>query len=156
MNLSPLLPGALRPRISSAAAAALASVLLLAACATPADLDVTLQHASRQGKFVVLMEPPDTGPAVNQMHAWRIRLSAPDGTPVSQASMAFEGGMPQHGHGFPTRPRVTRELAPGVYALEGMKFSMTGWWDMRLAIQAGDASDTAVFNVIVTDSGIRR
>ena len=138
MNLSPLLPGALRPRISSAAAAALASVLLLAACATPADLDVTLQHASRQGKFVVRMEPPDTG------------------TPVSQASMAFEGGMPQHGHGFPTRPRVTRELAPGVYALEGMKFSMTGWWDMRLAIQAGDASDTAVFNVIVTDSGIRR
>lgn len=156
MNLSPLLPGALRPRISSAAAAALASVLLLAACATPADLDVTLQHASRQGKFVVRMEPPDTGPAVNQMHAWRIRLSAPDGTPVSQASMAFEGGMPQHGHGFPTRPRVTRELAPGVYALEGMKFSMTGWWEIKLAIQAAEGADTVVFNTVVDASGALR
>ena len=37
-----------------------------------------------------------------------------------------------------------------------MKFSMTGWWDMRLAIQAGDVSDTAVFNVIVTDAGLQR
>jgi hypothetical protein len=75
---------------------------------------------------------------------------------VSQARIAFEGGMPQHGHGFPTRPRITRELQPGVYALEGMKFSMTGWWDMRLAIQAGELADTAVFNVIVDGSGIQR
>ena len=58
---------------------------------------------------------------------------------------------------FPISPdRVTRELGPGLYALEGMKFSMTGWWDMRLAIRAGDATDTAVFNVIVTDTGIQR
>jgi hypothetical protein len=142
------------PRI---ALAALASSLLFAACGTaPTDLDLTLQHASRQGKFVVGMEPPATGPAINQMHAWRVRLSAPDGAPVSQAAIAFDGGMPQHGHGFPTKPRVTRELSPGVYALEGMKFSMTGWWDMRLAIRAGDTTDTAVFNVVVEDAGIRR
>jgi hypothetical protein len=90
------------------------------------------------------------------LHAWQVKVNAPDGTPVSQAAIAFDGGMPQHGHGFPTKPRVTRELSPGIYALEGMKFSMTGWWDMRLAIQAGDASDTAAFNVIVTDDGIKR
>ena len=90
------------------------------------------------------------------MHAWQVRLSARDGTPVSQAKVAFDGGMPQHGHGFPTRPRVTREVSPGVYVLEGLKFSMTGWWDMRLAIQSGDVSDTAVFNVILTDAGLTR
>lgn len=145
------------PRIPVAVAAALASTLYFTGCATPpADLDLTLQHPSRQGKFVVRMEPPASGPALNQMHAWQLRLSRPDGSPVSQAQVAFEGGMPQHGHGFPTRPRVTRELGPGVYALEGMKFSMTGWWDMRLAIQAGDVADTAVFNVIVTDAGLQR
>lgn len=145
------------PRIPLAVAAALASTLLFAACTTPpAGLDLTLQQSSRQGKFVVRMEPPATGPAVNQMHAWQVRLSAPGGAPVSQAIIAFEGGMPQHGHGFPTKPRVTHELSPGVYALEGMKFSMTGWWDMRLAIRAGDTTDTVVFNVIVDDAGIRR
>ncbi|CAG1019293.1 hypothetical protein BURC_04166 [Burkholderiaceae bacterium] len=144
------------PRITAAVAVALASTLCFTACATPGDLDLTLQHPSQQGKFVVRMEPPATGPAVNQMHAWQVRLSSPDGIPVSQAKVSFDGGMPQHGHGFPTRPRVTREVSPGVYALEGMKFSMTGWWDMRLAIQSGDVTDTAVFNVVLTDAGLKR
>lgn len=139
------------------AVAALAGGALLAACAAPpATLDLSLQHPSERGRFVVRMEPPATGPAINQMHAWRVRLTTADGAPVSQASIAFEGGMPQHGHGYPTRPRVTRELSPGVYALEGMKFSMTGWWDIRLAIRAGEATDTAVFNVVVDVAGLRR
>lgn len=126
------------------------------ACATPSDLDLSLQHASRDGRFLVRMEPPASGPAVGQMHAWQVRVATPEGAPVSQARLTFDGGMPQHGHGFPTKPRVTRELSPGVYALEGMKFSMTGWWDMRLAIAAGDVSDTAVFNVVVTNDGLKR
>ena len=142
-------------RISSTAAA-LATTFVLSACAAPSDLDLSLQHPSTQGKFVVRMEPPASGPAINQLHAWQVRVTAADGAPVSQAAIAFDGGMPQHGHGFPTGPRVTREVSPGVYALEGMKFSMTGWWDMRLAIRAGDTSDTAVFNVVMTDNGIKR
>ena len=44
--------------------------------------------------------------------------------------------MPQHGHGLPTRPQVTRELADGTYLIEGMKFSMTGWWEIKLAIDS--------------------
>lgn len=141
-------------RLTSIFAATVVAVLS-SACAAPKDLDLSLRHASAQGRFVVEMQPPATAPAINQMHAWRVKLATPEGEPVSQASIAFDGGMPQHGHGFPTRPRVTRELQPGVYALEGMKFSMTGWWDMRLAIQAGDVADTAVFNVIVDGSGIK-
>lgn len=139
-----------------AAIVATVAVAVLSACATPKDLDLSLEHASSQGRFVVTMQPPATGPAINQMHAWQVKLATPQGKPVSQATIAFEGGMPQHGHGFPTRPRVTRELQPGVYALEGMKFSMTGWWDMRLAIQAGDVADTVVFNVIMDGSGVQR
>lgn len=139
------------------ALATLACTLLLAACGTPpADLDLSLQQPSRQGKFVVRLEPPASGPAINQMHAWRLQLRTAEGAPVSQALIGFAGGMPQHGHGFPTQPRVTRELSPGVYALEGMKFSMTGWWDMRLDIRAGETRDTAVFNVILDPAGLRR
>jgi len=135
---------------------AIVAAALAAACATPTDLDLSLQHASAQGRFVVALQPPASGPAINQMHAWQVKLATPQGEPVSQATITFDGGMPQHGHGFPTRPRITRELQPGVYALEGMKFSMTGWWDMRLAIQAGGLADTAVFNVIVDGAGIQR
>jgi hypothetical protein len=144
------------PLAALATLTTLASTLLVAACATPpADLDLKLQRPSEQGRFVVRLDPPADGPAIHQMHAWTVRLQTPDGAPVSQARIAFDGGMPQHGHGFPTRPRVTRERSPGVYALEGVKFSMTGWWDMRLAIRAGDTTDTAVFNVIVDDAGLR-
>jgi hypothetical protein len=132
------------------------AIAAISACATPKDLDLSLEHASSQGRFVVAMQPPATGPAINQMHTWQVKLVTPQGAPVSRATIAFEGGMPQHGHGFPTQPRVTRELQPGVYALEGVKFSMTGWWDMRLAIQAGDVADTAAFNVVVDGSGIQR
>lgn len=148
-----------RQLVSTFAATTLALTLslVLSACGTPPkDLDLTLQHASAQGKFTVRLEPPASGPAINQMHAWQLRLTTPQGAPVSQARIGFDGGMPQHGHGFPTKPRITRELAPGVYALEGMKFSMTGWWDMRLSIQAGDVADTAVFNVVVDTNGLQR
>ena len=125
-----------------------------AACGTrPADLDLSLQHASAQGRFRVGIEPPTDGVRVNQLQAWQVRLATPDGAPVSQAVIAFDGGMPGHGHGFPTQPRVTRELAPGVYALEGMKFSMSGWWDLRLTIRAGSMADSAVFNVVVDAAG---
>lgn len=139
------------------AAFAIALLAGITACATPpADLDLTQQHASAQGRFVVRIEPPVAGAAINQMHAWQVHLATPQGRPVSQAAIGFEGGMPQHGHGFPTRPRITREISPGVYALEGMKFSMTGWWDMRFAINAGEVADQAVFNVVVDERGIRR
>lgn len=145
------------PRTSLITVATLAGTLSLGACVTPpTDLDLSLQHPSRQGRFVVRMDPPATGPAINQMHTWQVRVNTAEGSPIADARIGFDGGMPQHGHGFPTKPRVTRELSPGVYVLEGVKFSMTGWWDMRLDIRAADAADTAVFNVIVDNHGIRR
>jgi hypothetical protein len=128
----------------------------LAACGTPPpDLDLSLRHPSAQGRYVVQMEPPPVQPAINQMHTWQIRVSSPDGAPVRNARIAVDGGMPQHGHGLPTRPQVTREIADGTYLMEGMKFSMTGWWELKLAIQAADGADTTVFNTVVDASGVK-
>jgi hypothetical protein len=137
-----------------------ASLLLattLSACgAPPRDLDLSLRHPSAEGRYVVQMEPPAPAPAINQMHAWQIRLSSPDGAPVRHARIAVDGGMPQHGHGLPTHPEVTREIAEGTYLMEGMKFSMTGWWELKLAVEAPAGKDTAVFNVVVGPSGAPR
>lgn len=129
----------------------------LTACGTPpTDLDLSLRHPSAQGRYVVQMEPPAATPAINQIHVWQIKVSSPDGAPVRDARIAVDGGMPQHGHGLPTRPQVTREVADGTYLMEGMKFSMTGWWEIKLAIQAADGSDTAVFNTVVEPSLVKR
>jgi len=139
------------------ASAALALAAALSACGTPpADLDLSLRHPSAQGRFIVELEPPPQGPAIGQMHSWRLKVSNADGSPVRQARIVIDGGMPQHGHGLPTQPRATRELAPGIYLIEGMKFSMTGWWDFRLDIGAGERKDRATFNVVMGDSGLKR
>jgi YtkA-like len=148
-RIQPCMPRHLVPAFMLAAA--------LAACATPPpDLDLSLRHPSAQGRYVVQMEPPAAAPAINQIHSWQIKLSSPDGTPVRHARIAVDGGMPQHGHGLPTRPQVTREVADGTYTMEGMKFSMTGWWQVKLAIQAADGADTVVFNTVVSASGLTR
>ena len=127
--------------------------LTMSACASvPADLDLTLKHPTDHQAFVVELEPPATPPAVNKIHSWQIRVADSKGAPVRNARIAVDGGMPQHGHGFPTQPRVTREVGEGVYLLEGMKFNMTGWWEIRLRLDAQQESDTVTFNTVLGSS----
>jgi hypothetical protein len=126
----------------------------LAACSTvPRELDVSLRHPSVHGRYMVQLQPPAAPAAINQIHSWHVKLSSPEGVPVRNARINVDGGMPQHGHGLPTRPQVSRELEEGTYLIEGMKFSMTGWWEIKLALQAAEGIDTAVFNTVVGASG---
>lgn len=131
--------------------------IVTAGCATPpADLDVSLKRVTADGKFVVTLQPPAAPPAINQMHAWGLRVSTPAGLPVSGAQIAVDGGMPQHGHGLPTRPRVRPTSDEGAYLLEGMKFSMTGWWEIKLANQTPTGSDNVTFNTLVSNPSTAR
>ena len=122
----------------------------IAGCAAPSpDLDLGLTRPTTERKFVVALQPPTTPAAINQIHSWQIKLTSPSGKPITHAQIAVDGGMPQHGHGLPTRPQVTPTAVDGAYLLEGMKFSMTGWWEIKLTIQATEGSDTVTFNTIV-------
>jgi hypothetical protein len=131
-------------------AAFAASALFLTACGTPpTDLDLSLDKNSATGMYRVALVPPAQASAINQMHSWQVKLATPDGSPVHGAKFVVGGGMPQHGHGLPTQPRVTREGADGTYALEGMKFSMPGWWEVKLDIQGPPGADKVTFNTVV-------
>jgi hypothetical protein len=143
----------------SAASAAVAALITsgLTGCMTaPKDLDVSLEKQSATGVYQVALVPPAQMPAVNQMHSWKVKLATPDGIPVHGARFAVDGGMPQHGHGLPTQPRVTRELADGTYQLDGMKFSMTGWWEVKLAIDGPQGADKVTFNTIIESPKVRQ
>jgi hypothetical protein len=85
-----------------------------------------------------------------------VKLATAEGTPVHGARFRVDGGMPQHGHGLPTQPRVTREIEAGVYALDGMKFSMTGWWEVKLDIDSPQGADKVTFNTVVTSPAARQ
>jgi hypothetical protein len=134
----------------TAAALAIFLTLGLTGCSTPPkDLDVALDKQSAAGVYRVALLPPAQAPAINQMHSWKVKLATADGAPVHGARFIVDGGMPQHGHGLPTQPRVTRELEAGTYALDGMKFSMTGWWELKLAVDGPQGADKVTFNTMV-------
>ncbi len=145
--------------LSAVAAIAAVTVvtLLVTGCMTPpTDLDLSLAKKSAAGAYQVALVPPAQQPAINQMHSWRVRVTTPDGAPVHGATFAVDGGMPQHGHGLPTQPRVTRELEEGTYQLDGMKFSMTGWWEIKLGIQGPQGADKVTFNTVVDTPVVRQ
>ena len=137
--------------------AALAALVVTTGCMSPPkDLDLALTRPTADNKYVVTLQPPPKPAAINQLHAWRVLLTSPAGVPVPNARIKVDGGMPQHGHGLPTRPQVTRELPGGGYLIEGMKFSMTGWWEIKLAIDGPDGADRVTFNTVVAEAGASR
>jgi hypothetical protein len=77
------------------------------------------------------------------MHYWILAVTS-DGEPVTGAEILVTGGMPEHDHGMPTRPRVTEELGEGKYKLEGLRFHMNGRWEIAIEIDANGRHDTVV------------
>ncbi|MES2976843.1 MAG: FixH family protein [Pseudomonadota bacterium] len=128
----------------------LASALLSACTTRPVDLDISLDKTTQAGLYRISLTPPERPPAINQMHSWKIKLATQDGVAVKGATFMVDGGMPQHGHGLPTQPRITAAFEDGTYTLEGMKFSMSGWWEIKLALAASQGPDTVTFNTVVS------
>ena len=73
---------------------------------------------------------------LNQIHQWRLMVTDLAGNPVENIQFKVEGHMPGHVHGLPTSPRVTSELEPGIYIVDGMKFQMKGWWVMKFIVES--------------------
>ena len=125
--------------------------LALAGCMTPpADLDLSLTRPTVQKKYVVAIAPLADPIVIDKMHSWEVKVSSPAGEPLDHARIVVGGGMPQHGHGLPTQPRITRELGNGRYLMEGMKFSMPGWWEIKLDVQSVNGADKVTFNKVVS------
>lgn len=115
----------------------------------PSDLDYSTTRVSDNSLFrVSYVSLPEVVP-VNQMHQWTLHIETDDGRPVNDATINVDGDMPQHGHGLPTRPQVTKNLGNGDYLVEGMKFQMGGWWVMDFTISADGHTDAVHFNMML-------
>ena len=103
-------------------------------------------RVSTQGLYTARLEP--TQPLrPRQMQTVRLVVRDAKGQAVDRAMIAVDGGMPQHGHGLPTRPRVTENLGEGLYVIEGVRFNMGGWWEFTLAITGAAGADRITFNL---------
>ena len=102
---------------------------------------------SQRGLFVVSYQSDLEPLQINKLHAWVLHIEDLNGIPVIGAHIEASGGMPMHDHGLPTYPRVTEELGNGDYRLDGMRFHMTGAWEIEIAISTADKTDTVVVTV---------
>jgi hypothetical protein len=131
---------------------AVASTLAVAGCVMrtpPADLDLARSRSAEAGRYVVTVAPASDPIPLGSMHAWTVEIRTPDGQPVEAAKIVVDGGMPQHGHGLPSQPAVTRYLGDGLYALEGMKFTMPGWWVLEFDVEGKSGRDGVTFNLML-------
>ena len=115
--------------------------------ARPAETEFGLgPRASSAGRFTAKLEPVEPL-RTRQLQTIRVAIQDNDGRAIENAAIRIDGGMPQHGHGLPTRPRVTKHLGGGVYEIEGVRFNMGGWWEFKLAINSVAGEDTVTFNL---------
>jgi len=103
-------------------------------------------RSSAAGRYVATLEPASPL-RPRQMQTVRVTVRDADGRAIDQAQISVDGGMPQHGHGLPTHPRVTGNLGDGVYQIEGVRFNMGGWWEFKLAIAGPRGADIVTFNL---------
>jgi hypothetical protein len=134
-----------------------AAILLLGAAGVaarmlqppPSDLDLALSKPTEAARYVATLAADVSPVPVGAMHTWTVTVTTPDGKPAEGVAISVDGGMPQHGHGLPTAPRVTADLGHGAHRIDGMKFSMPGWWTLTLAIDGPAGPDTATFNLVL-------
>jgi hypothetical protein len=103
-------------------------------------------RASAGGLYAASLEP--TEPLrTRRMQTVRLLVRTAGQAPVEGASIRVDGGMPEHGHGLPTTPRVTRSPEPGTYQVDGLKFNMGGWWELRFRVASAVGTDSVTFNL---------
>lgn len=129
----------------------LVAISLLQACMMfarpPKDLDYGRVRTSEARMYRGEIRPDGDSIPKGKLQKWTLHLEDSDGAPIDAATITIDGGMPQHGHGLPTKPVVTKQLGNGDYRVEGMKFNMGGWWVVKFRVNAVPGADSLVFNL---------
>ena len=132
-------------------AAAVVASSLFSACMLfakpPSDLDYSRTRTSAGGAYRATIRPQGDTIPQGKLQRWTLHLETATGSDVDVCDVTVDGGMPQHGHGLPTTPRVTRALGHGDHLVEGMKFNMGGWWVVKFRVSAAPGQDSVVFNL---------
>jgi hypothetical protein len=151
-----LAPGADPRRAARRVLAGLAVAVLAWGCdsgpgqpapAAPSDRSVResqpllLEGLTEGGHYRIRARPALSPVALHQMHDWIVGIELTGPSSEVPTALRFDGGMPAHGHGFVTRPRVTRNLGGGEFLVEGVKFHMPGVWVLQITVVGRTGSD---------------
>jgi hypothetical protein len=115
------------------------------ACAAPTPETAEPALAPKAGPELGARAISESG----SFQSWVIELRDTRGAALTGAAIAIAGGMPGHGHGLPTDPRVTEELGGGRYRIEGMKLNMVGAWVFEAIVETRALRDRLRFDLAV-------
>ena len=117
--------------------------------AVPADLNLSTTQMSENKLFAVSYRSLRGTLPINRILSWELNVKTADGKPVDNAKISIVGDMPEHHHGLPTQPEIVKGIGPGNYIVDGLKFSMPGWWVVTFHIEAGEMMDNVTFNLLL-------
>lgn len=155
MNNSTRKPGTARRQVAGyLAIAALAMamsgcghVLAMGGVQRPAATEFGFGPRASANRVYTATLRPHQPLRLRQLQTVSVLIADASGRPIDGAAISVDGGMPEHAHGLPTQPRVTRSLGGGVYEIGGVRFSMGGWWELKLAIDSPAGTDGVTFNL---------
>ncbi len=113
----------------------------------PTDLDFSTMKNTVNNEFLVVYKSTSGTIRINKIHSWELTVKDAHGDPVNNAKVTVVGDMPEHGHGLPTQPEVSSIGAEGLYRIDGMKFTMPGWWVVTISVMANGVHDSVSFNL---------
>ncbi|MBT8139232.1 MAG: FixH family protein [Gammaproteobacteria bacterium] len=126
--------------------------LLILACNGPSDPGSNFSsgsvtpplfaHSVKSLLTLSVIEPadPKRATALGQYLVWLVQIDR-NGEPFPVNAISIDGGMPAHGHGLPTQPRVTAQVSEGRYRVEGLKFTMPGRWILNFTVSSKLGND---------------
>jgi hypothetical protein len=115
----------------------------------PADVDTSTVRMSEKKLFKVSYVSENVPIPIGRIITWKLSVETADGLPAKNAEITVNGDMPEHGHGLPTQPEVVKGAEDGSYIVQGLKFSMPGWWVITYRIKAQGMDDSVSFNLVV-------
>ena len=114
--------------------------LLSVAIGQPAAGDIASQ-STVAGHYEVRFDSQPKPIVINQIQSWVMSVQTGDGLCVKGAEITVIGGMPEHNHGLPTAPLVRPGANDCEYLVEGLRFHMSGRWELSFNIKVGAKTD---------------
>ena len=111
------------------------------------DLDYSTMKMTANDAFHVMYKSVGGQIRINKIHSWELTVKDVNGQPVNNAKVTVVADMPEHGHGLPTQPEISGTGMEGLYRVDGMKFTMPGWWVVTVHVMAEGVHDNVSFNL---------
>ncbi len=106
-------------------------------------------NVSVHGRYRVTLPAGDDVIPVATWQVFTLQVARMDGKALALRDFAIDGGMPAHGHGLPTVPKVRSAGYDGAFLVEGLRFNMAGRWELRVLLADAEGTDFAVFQLDV-------